>query len=152
MKWTPLGTRNGRRIRIACPPTFAAVANIERLKAATVLVVFDIEYTDDVSQRALIRSLLARSPLALAVHGAGSKVAFDAMIDLVSSIRDLCEEHVMTWPLDDLDLADAGEVFLTTVLPNEERWDTWRRHDVIVIGERSFLPLVAILRRFADKP
>ncbi|SRR5579884_2406712 len=101
------------------------------LADATVLLLFARVYDAKLDNH-LLSALLQKHPLALVVTGAGARKAFDALIDLVSTPEP--GPHVMTGIFDTTNVEDAVAEFLHSSWPAEERFDTWKKLMVLIVG------------------
>lgn len=81
--------------------------------------------------------LIAAQPLAIAVFGVNSELAFDNLLQLLSTPSESMP-HIMTSRLDEPALSDALDAFLAGTWPSSERFNEWDDYVIVVLGEQTF--------------
>jgi hypothetical protein len=147
MNWSKFGTYLDRELLSAQIPD-GMEADRDALREATVLMFFSRPY-DPASDGKKLQSVLSSAPLALAVAGVNSRSAFDNLINFVATPKS--GPHVMTGLFETSDVSEAASLFLRSTWPANDRFDDWRRHVILVIGDtNSFCRMGEALEKLAD--
>jgi hypothetical protein len=81
------------------------------------------------TMRALLRPLIAQSPLAIVLCGINARLAFDMLISELSD--GIQRPHIMTRLLEDDEIEAAVEGLLQATWPSDERFDDWTDYAIV---------------------
>jgi hypothetical protein len=148
--WTTVGSYLGKQVLFMRLPKQENFSGCGQIKNYVILAILECDFTSSNFVKALLKEMIAEQPLAIALFGRDSGLAFDSLLRLLG--EEDGKNHIMTYHLPESDLDGAIEDFLQTTWPSEDRHSEWESYGIILLGQSDGTKVETAIRRRCDPP